>query len=309
MSITFAGVGEAMLELSERDGRFDMNYAGDVLNVCYYLAQFSVPGKTSVQFASALGTDCYSQAMLAYWQKHSINTDLVTQINGEQPGLYLIRIDPDGERHFYYYRQDSAARKMFSDKVSLQKLDSLRQMKYIYFSGVTLAILDSISQQRLLKIIQTARSHGSTIVFDTNYRPRLWSNRDSAQNVIKQALSLTHIALPTFVDEALLWDDTTPDDTIKRMRMMGVKEIVVKNGDRSCVIDCNGRSGTVPSELVSNVVDTTAAGDSFNAGYMAARMANKNPEQAALCGHKLAAAVIGHRGALLPPEKIPPILG
>ena len=141
------------------------------------------------------------------------------------------------------------------------------------------------------------------------YRPKLWPNRDSAQNVIKQALSLTHIALPTFVDEALLWDDATPDDTIKRMRMLGIKEIVVKNGDRSCVIDCNGRSATVPSEQVVKVVDTTAAGDSFNAGYLAARMAKRNPEQAARCAHQLAAAVIGYRGALIPPDKIPPILG
>jgi 2-dehydro-3-deoxygluconokinase len=56
---------------------------------------------------------------------------------------------------------------------------------------------------------------------------------------------------------------------------------------------------------VKDVVDTTAAGDSFGAGYMAARLAGKDAAAAARAGHTLAGAVIRQRGAIIPRESMP----
>ncbi len=52
-------------------------------------------------------------------------------------------------------------------------------------------------------------------------------------------------------------------------------------------------------------VDTTAAGDSFAAGYLAARLRGEAPAAAARAGHRLAAVVITHPGAIIPREAMP----
>jgi len=54
-----------------------------------------------------------------------------------------------------------------------------------------------------------------------------------------------------------------------------------------------------------NVVDTTSAGDSFNAGYLASRISGNKPSSAALAGHQLVSIVIQHRGAIIPVEMMP----
>ena len=47
-------------------------------------------------------------------------------------------------------------------------------------------------------------------------------------------------------------------------------------------------------------VDATAAGDGFNAGYLAARLAGRSVVDAAAAAHKLAGEVIRHPGAIMP---------
>jgi 2-dehydro-3-deoxygluconokinase len=76
--------------------------------------------------------------------------------------------------------------------------------------------------------------------------------------------------------------------------------VVVKNGPNSALVAAGGGREHVPVPEVVEPVDAMAAGDGFNAGYLAARLGGSGPTQAAAAAHRLAAQVIRHPGAIIP---------
>ena len=84
------------------------------------------------------------------------------------------------------------------------------------------------------------------------------------------------------------------------MQAFGVTEIVVKNGPNSALVASAGERDAVPVPDVVVPVDPSAAGDGFNAGYLAARLSGRTPIEAATAAHKLAGQVIRHRGSIVP---------
>jgi 2-dehydro-3-deoxygluconokinase len=115
-----------------------------------------------------------------------------------------------------------------------------------------------------------------------------------------EALKRVDIALPTYDDEAVLWGDPSPEATVERLQAFGIGEIAVKNGPNSALVASGGTSEFVPVPEVVVPVDPMAAGDSFNAGYLAARLMGDAPTVAAAAAHRLAGQVIRHRGAIMP---------
>ncbi len=150
-------------------------------------------------------------------------------------------------------------------------------------------------------MLELARKNGVTIAFDSNFRPAVWNGDiQRARTVFTETLRRVDVALPTFDDEALLWGDASPQATAERLQSFGIAEIVIKNGRESALIVTGGRAESIAVPEVVEPVDTTAAGDSFNAGYLAARLSGAAPEAAVAAAHKLAAEKIHHRGAIMP---------
>lgn len=294
-----ASIGECMLELSGQTGpNWRMGFAGDTFNTLWALHALSADRPAT--YVSAFGDDPFSQGQIAFFAENGIGIGSSPVIPGARPGLYAITLT-GAERSFTYWRGDAAARQLASDPAALSK--NLENQSLVYFSGITLAILDDASRKMLLAAVAKARAAGSTIAFDPNYRPRLWRGRDDAQAAIIEALAVTDIALPTFPDEQMLFGDDTPRATAERLRQW-VGEVVVKNGEQPALIAENGSLQDVPAIHVAVPADTTGAGDSFNGGYLAARLAGYNPQEAARRAHRVAAAVVQVRGALAPFETL-----
>ncbi|RWA73603.1 sugar kinase [Mesorhizobium sp.] len=294
-----ASIGECMLELSGQAGpNWRMGFAGDTFNTLWALHALS-PDRPAT-YVSAFGDDPFSRDQIDFFAQNGIGIGNSPVIAGARPGLYAITLT-GAERAFTYWRSDAAARQLASDPVALEK--SLENQALVYFSGITLAILDNAARKTLLAAIATARSTGSLVAFDPNYRPRLWQSRETAQAAILEALAVADIALPTFPDEQMLFADETPQATAERLGKL-VGEVVVKNGEQPALIAMNGEAQTVEAVHVATPVDTTGAGDSFNGGYLAARLAGHAPADAARRAHKVAAAVVQVRGALAPFETL-----
>ena len=300
-----AVIGEAMLELSHQNASLlSLAFAGDTLNFAIYLRRLLHDQAFELHYVTALGQDIYSDNMLENWRKEGLNTDLIRRIENKLPGLYLFRTDEKGERTFYFYRSASAARELFKgDIVNLSQ--NLLAMDYLYLSGITLAILDEASRECLWNILKAAKQAGAQIIFDSNYRAALWSSPQSAKEAIQQILQFVDIALPTFIDDQLVFGDSTPEVCAQRLLKSGVTEVVVKCGAEPALVANINQQQRVPACVTNKVIDTTGAGDSFNSAYLAARLLGIEPIKAALWGHALAAKVIAQPGAIIPLTTMP----
>ncbi len=304
----FAAIGEAMIELChQQDRTLGMSFAGDSLNTSVYLARLFQAAQVQINYITLLGTDPYSAMMLADWQREGIHTEHIHQLTHKLPGLYLIRTDETGERSFYFYRSQSAARELFSAEHAAKIEATLLRMDYLYLSNITLAILEKEKYQRLLALLKQAKAKGAMIIFDTNYRPSLWPNVSAAQQATQEIMSLVDISLVTFDDEKKLFADNSPEQTAQRLHQFGAKEVVVKCGPEPCLVSFEGERQWVPGQVVEKVIDTTSAGDAFNAGYLAARWQNYSPIEAARYGHLLASRVIQYPGAIIHPSAMPKV--
>jgi 2-dehydro-3-deoxygluconokinase len=305
---TVFAIGECMIEL-QRGGMpgagpaaqptMDYRFGGDTLNAAVYLARLLDPTLARVAYVTGLGTDGMSDEMLAAWQAEGIVTEHVQRLPDRLPGIYLIETEPGGERRFHYWRQASAARHWLEAPGAGTVLLALATARLVYLSGISLAILAPADRELLLTALGQCRAAGGQVVFDNNYRPRLWDSAEVARAVYARALAQADIALLTLDDELALYGPGDAGAAIERARSLGVAEIVIKRGADTCLVWHDGRLDDVAGPVVRDVVDTTAAGDSFGAAYVAARLAGAEPQDAARAGHRLAGEVIRHRGAII----------
>ncbi len=303
MSFSVAVIGECMLELSraESNGQvrglpMSMNYGGDTLNTSIYLSRNGV----QTRYVTALGDDMMSDWLLQEWQSEGIDCSLVERMPNSVPGMYMINVADNGERSFLYWRENSPASRLFDDIERTGLLfKSIAESNYLYLSGISLGILPEKSLDRLFAYLSAYRHAGGKIIFDSNYRPKLWAGATAARQVYEQMYKLTDIALPTLEDESLLFGYESAEQVVHSLQAHGVPEIVVKMGGSGCFLAHNNIREHVHTVPVK-AVDTTAAGDSFNAGFLSARLNGTSMADACKAGHALASEVVQHRGAIIP---------
>ena len=293
-------IGECMVELSRQpDGRFQLAYGGDTFNTAAYAARLGV----KAAYAMALGDDPYSAAILALGAREGVDMSAIPQLRGRVPGLYVIETDGKGERTFTYWRDSAPARELFERPEAERVVAAMAAARIVYFSGITLSLYSPTGLDRFEAALLAARSNGARIAFDGNYRPRGWKQDAArARATFQRFLPLIDIALPTFDDEQALFGDATPMATLARIKASGPREIIVKSGAEGALLAVGEDVSPVPVPEAVTPIDTTAAGDSFNAGYLSANLRGKPPAEAVLWGHRLAAIVIQHRGAIVPRE-------
>lgn len=293
----FLAIGECMLEMSEINAPdYRLGFAGDTLNTAWY-TRAMLPQDWQISYFTRVGTDPYSQKMLEFLQANGIDTAFISTDPVRQPGLYFINIK-DGERTFTYWRDNSAARGLADDPVQLAQ--AIRTARVVYMSGITLAILAPERRDALLNALAQARAAGVITVFDPNIRLKLWPDTDTARREIMRAAEVCTIVLPSFEDEAALFGDASLVDCAARYQNAGCDIIVVKNGGGEILARRSSQDDITMKPEKLAPVDTTGAGDSFNAGFLAAFSQGQMLDAAIRYGHALSSHVIMHKGALLP---------
>lgn len=290
--------GECMVELYQLvENVYHQNFAGDVFNTAVYLKR--VNPAVQVDFFSAIGTDLISDKLLAAVENEKLGSSLLLRSKTARPGLYMINTDAFGERSFVYWRDSSAAKQTLQLFRARNDVTPLTSAGWFYFSGISLAILSQEDREDLFALVAELKAAGVNIGFDPNYRPVLWQSVQQCRDAFERAYALSDIALPGLDDHKVLFNAQTCDDVIKQLKALGTGEIVVKNGKDGAVVWAGGERFAMPAVTVKKVVDTTAAGDSFNGGYLAARLAGQSPKAAAQLAAALAGFVVEHTGAIV----------
>ncbi len=292
-----------MAELSHRqENLYAVGFAGDSFNTLWYARAVSDESKVKIKFVSAVGTDELSDNFMSLLSENNIDASAVTRHENRTIGLYLISLDAHGERSFTYWRSQSAARTL-ADSPSVLSA-SLVGVDCIFFSGITLAILNMHQRQTLFDCLSTCKKNGALIAFDSNFRPKLWESERAMIDATIQGYQVSSLALPTRQDEMSIFCDASEHAIVDRIRSYGVSEVVIKNGPADCSVWIDDQRFIVPAAAVPQPVDTTGAGDSFNGAYIASRLEGKTGQESARAAHKIAAQVIMSRGALVEMSKL-----
>lgn len=282
-----ACIGEAMIELSMAGDDAQLGVAGDTLNTAIYLHR-SAP-EVTVDYITCLGDDPFSVRINDFIAAQGIGTSAIQQIPGTSPGLYAITTTPEGERSFTYWRSAAAARQLFADG----DFSMLESYDALYLSGISLGILPHDVRLSLLAYLEQSTVK---VIYDSNYRPRLWETVEQAREVTTAFWNRADIALPSIDDEMMLYDETEAQ-VAARFTARGGHGALKRGPEGPLSLGSTVAQNYPPAE---NVIDTTAAGDSFNGGYLASILTGKAQAQALMAAHQLAADVVQHRGAIIP---------
>ncbi len=292
-----ACIGEVMIELVTEDRvNARLNVAGDSYNTAVYLAR-RLGSRATLSYITALGTDHFSDRILSEMARNGIGTDHVERRADKVPGLYAIETDESGERSFTYWRSDSAARTLFSPPARVE-FSALMGFDLVFLSGISLAILPAAIRAELIAALRDYRRAGGLVAYDSNHRPRLWQSPQTAREVNAEMWALADIALPSVDDEMQLFGEQGEAEVLARLRKLGLRRGALKRGAVGPVaLDPD----QPPQDFAPapRVVDTTGAGDSFNAGFLAAIAQGASQAEAMAAGHALASEVVQHRGAII----------
>lgn len=282
--------GEVMIEFSPTrlPGIYRQSLAGDSYNTAVYLARAGL----DVEYLTCLGKDAQSDLILEALGRENIAYTRIQRLESKQPGLYLIENDSNGERSFSYWRDTSAARELFKQPVELQHIS------HFYFTGITLAVCRQQCSQ-LVALLTQLKQSGCRVIFDSNYRPALWKSQAQAREFYAEILPYCDCILSTLEDETALWNVSDIEQCKALYQHCPADELVIKTPDLVTHARCGEEQQRVCAKAV-DAIDTTGAGDAFNAGYLAARIHGKPLEQAVQAGQKLAARVVLTPGAIMP---------
>ena len=294
-------LGECMIELSQgsEPGNFKQSFAGDVFNTGIYIKR-CLKQACQVSFLSAVGEDALSEQLFTLMVDEQLESHLLYRSKVNKMGLYVVNVDECGERSFSYWRENSAARQLMKFIQQAPNKEALAGVGTVFFSGISIAILPEEDLADFWDFIKSLKSTGCQVVFDPNYRPVLWSSPQAARDAFAIAYSLSDTVLPGVDDHKELYDQHSADEVASHLESIGVKEIIIKNGEQGVLISVDGERLHIDITPVAKVVDTTSAGDAFNGGYLSARHQGKSVKDAVLYGAEVAACVIQHKGAIVP---------
>ena len=284
-----------MIELLDDGFEPAGGFGGDALNAAVYLAREA--HELSVALVSAIGDDPSSDALLALCREEGIDVSHLRRVPGARLGSYRVSVDDVGERSFEYERSLSPFRGALDDG---KLLPDAGVVDVLVFNGIAMAVLHEPGRRALLAFAETVHTLGGLVAYDINHRPALWVGPHEAASWLERIAPIADVVLASADDGRALLGVNSASEVAAELRALGTHEAVVTDGPGPTAVAILDQVEEVLVAVPRRVIDTTAAGDAFDAGYLVSRSRGADPPAAIEAGHRLAAGVVAHRGAIVP---------
>ena len=295
MKINVCSIGEAMIEISNiKNSFYNQSFAGDTLNFCNYLDK----KKLNAFFLSAIGKSEINQSLLDFVKSKNISTKYIKQINQFEIGLYLIKNKDNGEKQFFYWRDESAAKQYFNNIDFLNLYKELKNFDYIYFSGITLSIIHISKLNNFIKLLKLLKRKKIKIVFDFNIRPSRW-NKKNLNIFLDSVLKFVDICFLSGEDMNYWKNKNNIKSYEQIVRKYKLKHSIFRKNAKFTYVFLNKTRYVFKNKLLKTVVDTSGAGDGFNAAYLSNFIVNNDPVLALKAGSSLGSKIVMKKGAIV----------
>ena len=295
MKINVCSIGEAMIEISNiKNSLYNQSFAGDTLNFCNYLDK----KKLNAFFLSAIGKSEINQSLLNFVKSKKISTKYIKQFNQFELGLYLIKNKDNGEKQFFYWRDESAAKQYFNNIDFLNLYKELKNFDYIYFSGITLSIIHISKLNNFIKLLKLLKSKKIKIVFDFNIRPSRW-NKKNLNIFLDSVLKFVDICFLSGEDMNYWKNKNNIKSYEQIVRKYKLKHSIFRKNAKFTYVFLNKTRYVFKNKLLKTVVDTSGAGDGFNAAYLSNFIVNNDPVLALKAGSSLGSKIVMKKGAIV----------
>ena len=255
-------------ELLATDFRMTLGSSSAIL--AHNLAALGV----SVGFVTRLGDDALGKLALERMGEKGVDLSHVKRVMGGTATGVTILLHHGATRHILTYPGT-----MFEMNAADLDMDYLASGRHFHLSSL---FLHKALQPDLPRIFRELKQAGLTLSMDTNDDPD-----DKWEGGLQELLGLVDIFLPN-EDEARRITGTSDAESAAAALAQRVPLVVVKCGKRGALVRAGEQRWAVPTEVVMPV-DTIGAGDSFNAGFLAAYLHGESPEACAAFGNRTAA--------------------
>jgi len=236
-------------------------------------------------FLGCVGDDEFGSFILRDFEREGVDTSHVKRVKGRATGIAFYSVDEKGERHYVFYRLHG-----YSDPETMLRPKDIKeeyvaQSKMLHFSESLLR--KSETRNAVFRALKIAKDSGVSVSYDPNMREELWGDRGEFLKIQRKALGLANVFLATLKETSLIVGRRTAKVTAEEVLTLG-PEIVVIREKNFYRVATRSQSFRTPVFKV-RAVDTSGAGDAFDAGFLTGLIRGWSLEKAVLLGSTVAA--------------------
>lgn len=234
--------------------RVEMHVGGCASNAAIDLARLGVP---SALFCR-VGSDSFGEYIKSTCERNGVDVGGIVVRDGDVTTGSVVCVNSSGERSFLY-NPGSTASFCTSDINSA----ALQSCDIVFVAGALL--LTAFDGKPCADFLCEMKKLGKFTVMDT-----AWDFSDRWLSAIEDALPQLDLFMPSYDEAVKLTDETDPSKIADKLFDLGCKTVIIKLGkDGALVCEDREKRCALPTYSEIKPVDTTGAGDSFCAGFLA----------------------------------------